>query len=63
MFPIAGLTTRKFSALAGNYGGATAEATAGDGLGANVLVGGSDQGQAGLNVAADVAGLRLRPAR
>ena len=66
-------TTRKFGALAGNYGGATAEATVGAGLGANVLVGGSDrtvalqpvsvQGQAGLNVAAGVADLRLRPAR
>ena len=66
-------TTRKFGALAGNYGGATAEATVGAGLGANVLVGGSDrtvalqpvsvQGQAGLNVAAGVAELRLRPAR
>ena len=66
-------TTRKFGALAGDYGGATAEATVGAGLGANVLVGGSDrtvalqpvsvQGQAGLNVAAGVAQLRLRPAR
>ena len=66
-------TNRKFGALAGDYGGATAEATVGVGLGANVLVGGSDrtvalqpvsvQGQAGLNVAAGVAELRLRPAR
>lgn len=66
-------TNRKFGALAGNYAGATAEATVGAGLGANVLVGGSDrtialqpvsvQGQAGLNVAAGVADLRLRPAR
>jgi uncharacterized protein DUF992 len=66
-------SSRKFGALAGNYGGATAEATVGAGLGANVLVGGSDrtvalqpvsvQGQAGLNVAAGVAELRLRPAR
>jgi hypothetical protein len=66
-------TNRKFGALAGDYGGATAEATVGVGLGANVLVGGSDrtvalqpvsvQGQAGLNVAAGVADLRLRPAR
>ena len=66
-------STRKFGALAGNYGGATAEATVGAGLRANVLVGGSDrtvalqpvsvQGQAGLNVAAGVADLRLRPAR
>ena len=66
-------TNRKFGALAGHYGGATAEATVGAGVGANVLVGGSDrtitlqpvsvQGQAGLNVAAGVAGLDLRPAR
>jgi hypothetical protein len=66
-------TTRRFGALAGSYSGATAEATVGAGLGANVLVGGSDrtvalqplsvQGQAGLNVAAGVAELNLRPAR
>ena len=66
-------TNRKFGALAGHYGGATAEATVGAGVGANVLVGGSNrtvslqpvsvQGQAGLNVAAGVAGLDLRPAR
>src|SRR4029078_10150327 len=63
-------TNRKFGALGGDYGGATAEATVGVGLGANVLVGGSDrtvalqplsvQGQAGLNVAAGVTDLRLR---
>ncbi len=34
-------TNRRFGALAGHYGGATAEATVGAGLGANVLVGGS----------------------
>ncbi|MGB8893885.1 MAG: DUF992 domain-containing protein [Pseudolabrys sp.] len=66
-------TTRRFGALAGNYSGATAEATVGAGLGANVLVGGSNrtvalqpvsvQGQAGLNVAAGVAELTLRAAR
>jgi hypothetical protein len=66
-------TTRRFGALAGHYGGATAEATVGAGVGANVLIGGSNrtvtlqpvsvQGQAGLNVAAGVAGLDLRPAR
>ena len=66
-------TTRRFGALAGNYSGATAEATVGAGLGTNVLVGGSNrtvalqpvsvQGQAGLNVAAGVAELTLRPAR
>ena len=60
-------------ALAGNYGGASAEATVGAGVGANALIGGSNrtvtlqplsvQGQAGLNVAAGVAGLELHPAR
>ena len=66
-------TTRRFGALAGEYSGASAEVTVGAGLGANVLVGGSNrtvalqpvsvQGQAGLNVAAGVAELTLRPAR
>jgi hypothetical protein len=65
-------TTRRFGALAGHYSGASAEATVGAGLGANVLIGGSNrtvalqplsvQGQAGLNVAAGVAELNLRPA-
>ncbi|QIG48797.1 DUF992 domain-containing protein [Nordella sp. HKS 07] len=59
----------KPGALAGSYGGASAEATIGVGLGANVLVGGfkktialqplSIQGQKGLNVAAGIAGLKL----
>jgi hypothetical protein len=58
-------------ALAGNYVGASAEATVGVGAGANVLVGGSDetislqplsvQGQTGLNAALAVSGLALRP--
>lgn len=66
-------SNKKFGALAGEYGGASAEATIGAGLGANVLVGGSErtvslqpvsvQGQAGLNLAVGVAGLSLRPAR
>jgi len=66
-------TSRRFGALAGDYGGAGAEATVGGGLGANVLVGGSNrtialqplslQGQAGLNVAAGVTELSLRAAR
>jgi hypothetical protein len=66
-------SNRRFGALAGNYVGATAEATVGAGLGANALVGGSNrtitlqplsvQGQTGLNVAAGVAELTLRPAR
>ena len=65
--------TRKFGALSGQYGGASAEATLGAGVGANVLVGGSDrtislqplsmQGQTGLNFAVGVAGLELHPAR
>jgi Protein of unknown function (DUF992) len=66
-------SNKRFGALAGHYGGASAEATIGIGLGANALVGGSDrtvtlqpsslQEQAGLNVAAGVAELDLRPAR
>jgi hypothetical protein len=66
-------TTASRAALAGNYVGATAEASVGAGLGANVLIGGSDrtvalqplsvQGQSGLNVAAGVAELVLRPVR
>jgi len=66
-------SNRRFGALAGRYVGATAGATVGAGVGANVLVGGSNrtvtlqplsvQGQTGLNVAAGVAGLELRPAR
>jgi hypothetical protein len=65
-------TDRRFGALAGHYAGASAEATVGAGLGANVLVGGSNrtvelqpvsvQGQVGLNLAAGVAGLDLHPA-
>jgi len=65
-------TTRRFGALAGHYSGASGEATVGAGVGANVLVGGSNrtvtlqpvsvQGQAGLNLAVGVAGLTLRPA-
>jgi hypothetical protein len=66
-------TTGRVAALAGSYAGATAEATVGAGLGANVLVGGSNrtvalqpvavQGQTGLNVAAGVTELELRPVR
>jgi hypothetical protein len=66
-------TSRRYGALAGHYVGATAQATVGAGVGANVLVGGSNrtvtlqpvsvQGQGGLNVAAGVAELTLRPAR
>jgi hypothetical protein len=66
-------TTRRFGALAGVYSGATAEGTVGVGVGANVLVGGSNrtvtlqpvsvQGQAGLNLAVGVGALELHPAR
>jgi hypothetical protein len=55
--------------LAGDYFGATGEATMGAGLGANVLLGGSDRtvalqpislsGQTGLNLAIGVAALQL----
>jgi len=57
--------------LVGSYVGASGEATFVAGLGANVLVGGSDRtialqpvsvsGQTGLNLAVGVAGLSLRP--
>jgi hypothetical protein len=56
-------------ALAGSYGGVSAEATAGAGLGANVLVGGTGdsfmlqpvslQAQAGLNIAAGLTAFHL----
>jgi hypothetical protein len=59
-------------ALAGDYVGASAEATAAIGAGANVLVGGSDvtyalqplsiQGQTGVNVAVGVSKFELRSA-
>jgi Protein of unknown function (DUF992) len=55
--------------LAGDFGGATAGATVGVGLGANVLVGGSNnsialqpvsiEGNTGLNVAAGIAAMTL----
>ena len=57
------------SFLAGDYFGATGEATVGAGLGANVLLGGSNRtvalqplslsGQTGLNLAVGVAALQL----
>ena len=59
--------------LAGSYVGGTAEATIGAGLGANVLVGGSNRsialqpismsGQTGLNFALGVGDLELRSVR
>jgi len=60
----------KPGALTGNYAGATASATAGVGVGANVLVGGSDrsvtlqpvsvEGNQGLNVAAGIGAISLQ---
>jgi hypothetical protein len=59
--------------LSGDYAGAQGSASVGIGLGGNVLVGGSAnsialqplsiQGQVGLNVAAGLAALELRPGR
>ncbi len=60
----------KAGSLAGSYGGGSAEATLGLGLGANVLIGGlkksialqplSVQGQKGLNVAVGIAGMSFK---
>ena len=59
--------------LSGNYAGAQGSATLGVGVGGNVLVGGSAnsialqplsvQGQVGVNIAAGLASLELRPGR
>jgi hypothetical protein len=59
-------------ALAGGYAGASGEASLGAGVGANVLIGGSNrsvalqplsvQGQTGVNLALGVASLELIPA-
>ncbi|MBN9600898.1 MAG: DUF992 domain-containing protein [Afipia sp.] len=59
--------------LSGNYAGVNASAAVGVGLGANAMIGGSAnsfalqplsvQGQTGLNVAAGVQSLELRPGR
>ena len=59
--------------LNGSYGGVSAEATVGLGVGANALVGGSSksialqplsvQAQQGLNIAAGIASLQLRAER
>ena len=59
--------------LNGSYGGVSAEATVGLGVGANALIGGSNksiilqplsvQAQQGLNIAAGVASLQLRAGR
>jgi len=63
-------TTRRRGVLAGSYAGASAEASAIVGLGANVLVGGNErsvalqplsvQGQVGINVAAGIAEISLQ---
>ncbi|MFN3548101.1 MAG: DUF992 domain-containing protein [Mesorhizobium sp.] len=60
-------------ALAGDYAGASAQVTAGVGVGANLLVGGSDrsftlqplsvQAQTGLNLAVGVSRFELRSAQ
>ena len=65
-------TTRGPGFLAGDYVGATGEVTVAAGLGANVLVGGSNRtvalqpvsvsGQVGLNLAVGLGDLTLRPA-
>jgi Protein of unknown function (DUF992) len=67
---VAPTTTPAPCALAGNFGGATAQATAGVGVGANVLIGGSAnsislqplsiEGTTGLNVAAGIASMTLQ---
>jgi hypothetical protein len=66
-------TDRESGFLAGDYVGASGEATVAAGLGANVLLGGSNRTvalqplsvneQIGLNLAVGVANLSLRPAR
>jgi len=66
-------TNRYVGMLTGTYAGGTAQATVGAGVGANALVGGSNnsvalqplsiQGQVGLNAAAGIGALELRYAR
>ncbi|MBV9330608.1 MAG: DUF992 domain-containing protein [Alphaproteobacteria bacterium] len=63
----------RHGALQGDYAGATASATVGVGLGANVLIGGLDrsialqpvsiEGNSGLNVAAGIGAITLRYAQ
>jgi hypothetical protein len=65
-------TNRYAGMLTGRYSGATAEVSVAVGLGANVLVGGSNrtialqplslQGQLGLDIAAGIGSLELHPA-
>jgi hypothetical protein len=66
-------TNRYAGMLAGTYTGASAEVSVAAGLGANVLVGGSNrtvalqplsvQGQVGLDIAAGIGQLELHPVR
>ncbi len=66
-------SNRQTGMLAGTYAGATAEVSIAAGLGANVLVGGSNhtvalqplsvQGQKGLDIAGGIGALELHPAR
>jgi hypothetical protein len=66
-------TNRYSGMLTGNYVGATAEVSIAAGLGANVLVGGSNQsvalqplsvqGQRGFDIAGGILSLELHPAR
>ena len=66
-------TNRYAGMLAGTYTGASAEVSVAAGLGANVLVGGSNrtvalqplsvQGQIGLDIAAGIGQLELHPVR
>jgi hypothetical protein len=65
-------TSRYTGMLTGTYIGASAEATVAGGVGANALIGGSNntvalqpvsiEGNTGLNVAAGIAGITLTPA-
>jgi hypothetical protein len=67
---VAPASDMKPGALEGGYGGVTASATVGGGVGANVLVGGFDksialqpisiEGNTGLNVAAGIGALNLK---
>lgn len=69
---IAPTTNLAPGSLAGSYAGGTASATVGVGVGANALIGGSNntialqplslEGNAGLNVAAGVGAMTLNPA-
>lgn len=66
-------TNRYVGMLSGTYAGGTAQATVGAGVGANALVGGSNnsvalqplsvQGQVGLNAAAGIGALQLHYAQ